>query len=141
MILSQTSEYALRAVLHLAGQPGGRLVRAADVAGALHIPRNYLSKIFHALARAGVLTSARGKSGGFRLAQPPEEVTLLDIVSEFDDMTARRHCLLGRPVCSDRTACHAHRRWKTTSEAVATFFRETTVSDLLRQAPAGVNAT
>ncbi|MSR06350.1 MAG: Rrf2 family transcriptional regulator [Gemmatimonadetes bacterium] len=105
--------------------------------GAVRSPANYLSKIFHTLARAGILTSTRGKSGGFRLAQAPEETTLLEIVQEFDDITAGRQCLLGRPVCSDRTACNAHAQWKKTSEAVATFFRETTVADLLGKRPPG----
>ncbi len=133
MILSQTAEYAVRAVVHLAGRPPEEYARVADVAAALDIPRNYLSKILHALARTGTLDSTRGKAGGFRLGRPAEDVTLLDVVGEFDDITERRQCLLGRPVCSDRTACPAHERWKETSEAVASFFRETTIADLLRR--------
>ena len=135
MILSRTSEYAVRAALFVAGRPATAPIRVADVATALNIPRNYLSKIFHTLTRAGLLASTRGKSGGFRLARRPEEITLLDVVSQFDDMPAGRRCLLGRPTCSDQARCLAHRKWKATSEAVATFFRETTVADLLRDAP------
>jgi Rrf2 family protein len=135
VILSRTSEYAVRASLFVASQPATALVRVADVAAALDIPRNYLSKIFHTLTRAGLLASTRGKLGGFRLARPPQAITLLDVVSRFDDMTGTRQCLLGRSVCSDRTPCMAHRGWQATSEAVAAFFRETTIADLLREAP------
>jgi Rrf2 family protein len=135
VILSQTAEYALRAVLYLGQQPKGTLTRVNDVASALKIPRNYLSKILHVLARAGILSSTRGKAGGFRLATPVERLTLLKVVGEFDDVDQRRHCLLGNPVCSDRTACAAHAQWKQTADAVATFFRTTTIADLLQEEP------
>jgi Rrf2 family protein len=83
------------------------------------------------LARAGVLSSSRGKHGGFQLAKPASELSLLAIVGRFDQIAERRSCLLGRPECSDRLACAAHWRWKAVSEQVATFFSETTVEQLL----------
>jgi Rrf2 family protein len=130
-MLSQTAEYALRAVLTIAESPGGVPVGASRIAAALRIPQNYLSKTLHQLARAKVLESTRGKLGGFRLARPPERIALLEIVAPFDDVTGRRTCLMGRPVCSDHTACAAHARWKEVAETSARFFRETTVADLV----------
>jgi len=130
-MLSQTAEYALRAVLYVA-QHGDRLVQVGEMAQALRIPRNYLSKIVHVLARAGVLESTRGKSGGFRLAKAPDRLFVVQVVSRFDRLDEVRHCLLGRPQCSDRTACAAHTRWKEVAERVAEFFRETTVAELLQ---------
>lgn len=130
-MLSGTAEYALRAVLYLAERGDGAWVRVSDVAEALGAPRNYLSKILHDLAKAGVLESSRGKHGGFRLAVQPGRLSLLTVVSQFDQIAAGRNCLLGRPQCSDGNACAAHWRWKSLSEQLATFFRETTVADLL----------
>ena len=129
-MLSQTAEYALRAVLYVA-QHGDRLVQVSEMAQALRIPRNYLSKIVHALARARVLESTRGKAGGFRLASPPNRLHVVQVVAPFDRLSEKRHCLLGRPQCSDRTACAAHTRWKEVAERVAGFFRETTVAELM----------
>lgn len=131
-VLSQTAEYALRAVLALAAEPDGRPLGAARLAGRLQIPQNYLSKTLHQLARAGVLESNRGKLGGFRLSRPPSRVTLLEVVTPFDDMSGRRVCLLGRPVCSDHAPCAAHRRWKAVTDRTAEFFRETTLADLMK---------
>jgi DNA-binding IscR family transcriptional regulator len=54
-------------------------------------------------------------------------------VQPFDDFSGPRSCLLGRPRCSDRNPCPAHNRWKGISEQVATFFRTTTLGDLLRE--------
>jgi Rrf2 family protein len=130
-VLSHTAEYALRTVLFIAERGDEEPVRVHEIAAALGIPRNYLSKTLHRLAQSGILTSARGKGGGFWLAIAPERLRLVSVVELFDEIGAGRRCLLGRPVCSDRTACRAHQRWKATGEAVAGFFRDTTVADLL----------
>ena len=130
-MLSHTAEYALRAVLYLAERGKAGPVQVGVIAQALRIPRNYLSKILHLLARHGVLDSTRGKLGGFRLAAPPERLYLVQVVSPFWRLGETRHCLLGRPQCSDQTACAAHARWKDVAERLATFFRETTVAELL----------
>ncbi|HEU5262842.1 MAG TPA: Rrf2 family transcriptional regulator [Gemmatimonadales bacterium] len=135
-MLSQTAEYALRAVLYLGEHTGP--VRVGDMAQALQIPRNYLSKILHLLARTGVLASARGKTGGFQLAVPADRLRLHHIIAPFDRIDERRRCLLGRPQCSDRTACAAHTRWKDVADTVASFFRETTVAELLSGAEVSV---
>lgn len=131
-MLSQTAEYALRAVLALAADPEGHPLGAARLASALGIPQNYLSKTLHQLARAGILESNRGKLGGFRLARSADRITLLEVVSPFDDVSGRRICLLGRSTCTDHAPCAAHARWKGVSERAATFFRETTVADLVK---------
>lgn len=130
-MLSQTAEYALRAVLTIAAEPGGGSVGAARLASLLDIPQNYLAKTLHQLARAGVLESTRGKLGGFRLARAPDRIPLLDIVALFDNIVGRRTCLMGRPVCSDQNGCAAHERWKAVSEATADFFSSTTVASLV----------
>jgi len=129
-MLSQTAEYALRAVLYIAADTSGQPVRVSEMAAELAIPQNYLSKILHMLARDGALTSVRGKHGGFRLAIAPERLAIYRVVAPFDRFDDRRRCLLGRPQCSDRTACAAHTRWKDVAERLVSFFRETTVADL-----------
>ena len=83
MILSQTAEYALRAVLAIAREADGKAVGAARIAAELGIPANYLSKTLHQLARAGILESARGKLGGFRLARAGDRITHIDGVSAY----------------------------------------------------------
>jgi Rrf2 family protein len=105
-------------------------VRVGPIAAALEVPQNYLSKTLYQLARAGVLRSVRGPRGGFQLAVPPERLTLERVTAPFDDV-GERHCLLGRAQCGDRYACAAHGRWAKVSESLQTFFRSTTVADLL----------
>lgn len=135
-MLSQTATYALRAVIHLARQDGDGLVRVEDVAGALSVPRNYLSKILHGLARDGILDSSRGPGGGFRLARCADDILLSDVVGSFDDVGNGSGCLLGHEVCSDDDPCAAHLAWKDVSQLVQAFFYETTVADLVPWGPA-----
>jgi Rrf2 family protein len=132
-VLSQTAEYALRAVLHLAGQAADsdRPVNVTEMAVALDVPRNYLSKTLHQLSRAGVLTSTFGPGGGFRLARPAHAMTLDEVVAPFDDQGGERHCLLGRARCADSDPCQAHAHWKGISTQIQHFFRTTTVATLL----------
>lgn len=137
-MLSQTAEYALRAVLYLAENADGEPVSVDAVAEALSLPRNYLSKTLHALAKAGVLASSRGPGGGFQLAVPADRLSLFDVVTIFDDLDSRRQCLLGRSRCSDESPCPAHEQWKAVAEQVATFFRETTVADLIESGAVAV---
>ncbi len=130
-MISKTAEYALRALLHLAREESDQPLRSSQIAEALGVPSNYLSKILHSLARDGILISERGPRGGFRLARPAEELSLAEVLGPFDAHTTRRYCLLGRPECSDETACPVHERWKDVSEPVARFFQDTTLGDLL----------
>jgi Rrf2 family protein len=133
-MLSQTSQYALRTVLHLAGLPRGERAAAVDLARSGGIPGNYLSKTLHQLARAGVVASTRGKGGGFVLARPADRISLAEVVAPFQEV-GERACLLGRPSCSDASPCPAHSHWKRVAEQVAGFFSGTTVADLLALPP------
>lgn len=139
-MLNQTAEYALRTVCLLAEQDPESLVGVVDLAGELKIPRNYLSKILHRLALAGVLHSQRGRAGGFQLARPASDIRLAEVIAPFDPVSEERTCLLGRASCSDQRPCPAHERWKAVGMAVSQFFHETTVEMLgrSRQASASV---
>ena len=130
-MFSGTSEYALNAVFQLARHYGTGPRPVGEIAQEIGVPANYLSKILHALARAGVLNSSRGKHGGFELGHPPGDISLLMVVSVFDSIDARRRCLLGRAQCSDDRACPVHARWGRIGEDIARFVRETTVEDVV----------
>ncbi len=130
-MLSNTGAYALRATLYLAARAGQGPVRVDEVAEALDVPRNYLSKVLHALVKRGTLRSLRGPRGGFELAVAASAVTLLEVVEPFEDLEARRSCVLGRGECSDEDPCALHEQWKGVAADLAAFFRETVVSDVV----------
>lgn len=130
-MLSSTSDYALRAILVLAQATDGRPLRADQIARATGSPANYLAKTLNALAKAGLVTSARGPFGGFVLAIPAAELSLARITDCFDEPRPQTRCLLGNAPCDQRNACSAHKRWTAIKNARRAALADTTVADLL----------
>ncbi len=133
-MLSSTSDHAIRAMLVLARRHGTGPVRAEEIAEATGAPRNYLSKTLHALAKAGLVTSARGPAGGFSLAMPAEALTLARVIDCFDGPCPRSRCLLGSAPCNPARPCAAHDRWTAVMAARRAPLVSTTLADLLRGA-------
>ena len=133
-MLSSTSDYALRAVLVLAGDSQQRPLRADELAHATGAPRNYLGKTLNALAKAGVLRSARGPQGGFSLAIPAESLTLARVIDCFIEPRPHSQCLLGNRPCDAKNPCSAHTLWSAIREKRRDPLASTTVADLLRGA-------
>lgn len=109
-------------------------MRVSEIAAAVGVPRNYLSKVLHQLVRAGVLVSERGPRGGFALARAAETIRLAEIVAAVEARPSDPRCLLGRPECNDADPCAAHARWRRLSDQIASFLEDTTLADLGRQA-------
>jgi Rrf2 family protein len=80
MRISAKADYAVRAAIELAAAGDQRPVRAEQVATAQGIPLNFLENILGELRHAGIVRSQRGPEGGFRLAKPPDQVTIADVI-------------------------------------------------------------
>jgi len=128
-MFSMTSEYALRAMIHLARHESDWPLPGRVIAEQCGIPAKYLSKILGDLVRAGVLTATRGLGGGFRMVSDPRRTTLFEILQPFETFTQRR-CPFGNKECSDADPCMAHDQWKTVLEAQLRFLQQTSVSDV-----------
>ncbi len=130
-MISQTGQYALRAMLHLAHQSQNRYILAREIAEVIEVPQHYLGKILQALSRAHVLESQRGVHGGFRLARRPADITLLEVLEPVQDVYARGRCLLGRTNCYPEIACGLHDEWTKIVTAYFAFLETTTVEHLV----------
>ena len=84
MRLSRKSDYALRAVRHIASLPKGKLGSINSVSAAERIPREFLAKILKDLTRSGILVSYQGVTGGYRLSRLPKEISFLDVIEAID---------------------------------------------------------
>ncbi len=85
--LSRAATYALYAGAHLAALPEGGRASVREVHRACGIPEQHLAKVMKDVARAGLFDSLRGPTGGFRLARPPSEITLLALVEAIEGAT------------------------------------------------------
>lgn len=129
MLYSQTCRYAIRALTFLAQQPEGTLYHLSEIAQAVEIPQGFSGRILGDLAKAGLLHSARGTTGGFALAQAPGEITLYQIKEVVDGDLGLDECVSGWDRCPSRR-CQVHARWEPIREEIRTFLKRTTLADL-----------
>lgn len=134
-MLTQTADYALRALIHLAHSPEDGYHQTRDLATALNVPSNYLGKILQQLGHRQIVESQRGMNGGFRLARLPEQVQLFDVLSALDLIPHDHDCPLttgGRQI----ELCGLHRRFAAMTSAYVKFLKDTTLADVLKPAAA-----
>src|ERR1700680_4948817 len=101
MIYSRSAEYAIRALVHIAGLPSGEYTMAKNIAAGGNIPAHFLAKILQDLARDGFLKSNKGPRGGFRLALPAEGLSMLRVIEAVDGAGRYDRCIGGAPECND----------------------------------------
>ncbi|MBA3727197.1 MAG: Rrf2 family transcriptional regulator [Armatimonadetes bacterium] len=130
-MFSQTVEYALRAVVHLADQsPSPRTTD--QIATATLVPKAYLSKVLQGLCQAKIVQSKRGLGGGMALTKSPSELTILDVVNAVEPIGRIRECPLGLTSHGVRL-CPLHKRLDNALAMVEEAFQQTTLAELLAE--------
>ncbi|MEQ1668103.1 MAG: Rrf2 family transcriptional regulator [Sulfuriferula sp.] len=130
MILSRTSQYAVQAMIYMATQPLNSPVLNKDIANKLNVPAPYLAKILQAMSKGGLLSSFRGRLGGFCLREPAAQISLMRLLQLTEGSDFTDSCLLGLKRCSDETACPVHARWLPIKEKVIEMLNQMTLADL-----------
>jgi Rrf2 family protein len=135
------AEYALHSLLVLAAR--SEPVSARDLARFQELPERFLAKILTRLEKAGLVEAIEGVSGGFRLARPPEQITVRDVLQAadpnrtlFECAEIRRHCaLFGKeaPAWSVSGLCRIHLFMKEAEDALRRFLASKTLADLSRE--------
>ncbi|MGE0376544.1 MAG: Rrf2 family transcriptional regulator [Planctomycetaceae bacterium] len=130
-MISQTVEYALRAIVTIA-QHDGAPCTARKIAEITRVPSAYLSKLMQGLVRSRLVSSQRGLHGGFVLTRDPRELTIWDIVDAVEPIPRIRECPLGLRTHGTHL-CPLHRRLDQAMETIEAQFRQTTVAEILAQ--------
>jgi len=130
-MISQTVEYALRAVTHLAMNPTTSCT-TQQIAEATQVPAAYLSKVLQALARADIVRSQRGIGGGVTLAVDPEELTIFDVVNVVDPLKRITTCPLDLK-SHGTNLCPLHRRLDNAMAHVKEALEGTTLAEVISQ--------
>jgi len=126
--ISEAASLGLHAAVALAGTDG-RLVTTRELAERLKASEAHLAKVLQRLARAGVVASTRGPGGGFRLARPADEISLLDVYEAIEGPVRPTSCLFGVPVCG-RATCIFGDFLTEFDRRFRTYLRETTLGAL-----------
>jgi Rrf2 family nitric oxide-sensitive transcriptional repressor len=128
-VISQTAEYALRAIVFLADQEGAPRT-TAQIAETTQVPAGYLAKVMQSLSRASVVNSQRGLNGGFTLAHDPTELSILEVVNAVDPIRRFPECPLGIPSHGQRL-CPLHYQLDQAAAMIEKMFGETMIAELL----------
>lgn len=130
-MFSQTVEYALRAVVHLASEaPAGRTTD--QIAEATRVPRAYLSKVLQSLGRGGIVHSQRGLGGGMTLTKTSDELTILEVVNAVEPLQRIHTCPLGLAAHGVRL-CPLHKRLDNALAMVEEAFGNSTLAEVLAE--------
>jgi Rrf2 family protein len=138
MKLSSRGEYALRALLVLGLNYKQSVVRIQTISRQQNIPKRFLEQILNDLKSAGVVESKRGVSGGYRLALPPEDISLATVIRHIEGALAPVTCVSGRFYekcsCPNEARCAIRSVMKEVRDAVVNIVEKRTVADLCERA-------
>ena len=124
-------ELASRANAFEAREGIGRPVSLADIADAQLLSLAYLEQLFARLRRCGLVVSARGPGGGYRLGRPPSEITLADITDAVEESIRATRCENGGPGCVNGQRCPTHDLWAELGEQIRLFLAHVTLKDVV----------
>ena len=130
MIYSTTCSYAIRAMARLAVIRPDGYVRIQEICEGTDLPSHFLSKIFRDLVGAGLLTSAKGRGGGFALAKRPREIRLYDIVDAVDGTNSYTQCVVGLHKCDATQPCPQHDAFLPVRKQILAYLESTTLDQM-----------
>jgi Rrf2 family protein len=130
MQITRQADYAVRAVLYLAGLNNGRRAPTSEIARKQHIPPSFLAKIVSQLSVAGVVQTSRGARGGVSLARPSADISLLEVVEAIDGPISLNECVLDPKACVFGADCAVHEVWCKAQVELVDKLRETNFDTL-----------
>lgn len=128
-MLTQTTEYALRAIVFLA-EHGQQPRTNVEIADATEVPVGYLAKVMQLLGKGGLVNAQRGPNGGFTLRQPPHEITVLSVINAIEPVQRYPECPM-RLAHHGKNLCPLHRKLDDTAKLAEETFGKTTIAELL----------
>jgi len=131
MIFSSATEYAIRGLSELACRSqNGQSILLNDLVSGTDLPRDFVAKLFQKLVKGNILNSAKGRGGGFSLAKPAHEITLMQIVEVMEGPQCFDRCVVGLEKCNDQMPCPQHDLYKPIRHRLKDYLATTTLADL-----------
>ncbi len=127
--LSSEGRYGLRALVYLA--EAGERATADTISAEARIPRRLLARVMARLSGAGLVASQAGRSGGARLARPPEQITLKDAVEAMEGPFEVTRCIMEDRACGEGAPCAMHEAWEEGQEAILDYLEVQTLSEFV----------
>ena len=133
-ILRRNTDYALRLVVHLAGQADdGEAVSTRVLAEAQDVSYQLACKLMQKLHAAELVDSDMGAKGGFRLKRSPEEISIVEVIEAIQGPLRLNRCLLGHGVCPRQETCTIRAKIGELQERMDDYLRDITLAELVQQ--------
>jgi len=130
--LGRRADYAVRAVVDLARHhQGGQRRKARVIAEEMDIPASYVPQILAELVRAGLVISLAGRDGGYQLARPTDEISLIEVIRAVEGDLGSRMCVLRSGPCRWDGVCAVHVPWGRAQNAMLDELAEITLAELV----------
>jgi Rrf2 family protein len=130
MRVSAKSDYALRALIEIAGHPGGQALSAEELGRRQDIPRGFLQSILADLRRAGIARSQRGQAGGWLMARDADDVTVADVIRAVDGPLVSVYGLRPEAVSYNDAAQPLQHVWIAARTSLREVFERVTIASL-----------
>ncbi len=131
MIYSPSFEYALRALIYLAGKKNSHPVQVKEIAQVEEIPKYFLAKILNYLDHKDLVESVKGPGGGFKLSRPANKIRVGELIEVFEGLDhLDKICILGVDGCQEPKSCALHKEWKQFRQALRKKVQSLTIQDL-----------
>jgi Rrf2 family protein len=130
MQITRQADYAVRAVLYLAGLNNGRRAPTSEIAREQRIPPSFLAKIVSQLSVAGVVQTSRGARGGVSLARPSRDISLLEVIEAIDGPIMLNECVHDPNACVFGDDCPVQEIWCDAQSNLVTKLNDTTFETL-----------
>ena len=132
MVITREADYAIRLMVALAPRQQGTVVSARALSGECDVPYELARTILGNLADVGILESRRGRSGGFALARPADEIRLGDVLFAAGETLQLNICVNDPAMCGRSKVCPVHPVWTAASGVLRSFLAEQTVAQILQ---------
>ena len=130
MKLSAKGKYGLYAMYYLA-QHEGEGPQSLQSVSAVGVPKQYLEQLLGHLRRAGLVTTVRGAQGGYQIAKPPKEISLLDIVDAMEGPLKLSECMADETLCDRYRACPVRPVWQQVTDSINHELSQVTLESML----------
>ncbi|MDH4143308.1 MAG: Rrf2 family transcriptional regulator [Chloroflexota bacterium] len=132
--LTRRGDYAVRAMLALSESDVEPWLSATRISAAMTIPERFLPRVLRELARAGLIEARTGRTGGYRLARPANEITVMDVIAAVEPEDDDRRCVLRGLPCGADGRCAVHATFAEARTAMQGRLSATTLADLAHPA-------
>lgn len=132
--LSKLTDYGTVLMTALARQPGEQR-SAAELAESTHVAAPTVRKLLKRLTHAGLVESSRGAQGGYRLARPPEDISVADVIAALEGPLGLTECALHEGRCGIESDCSLRGNWRVINRAIRRALTEVSLAEMT--APVG----